>query len=82
MINGPINRAAFNVYVETQLAPTLARGDVVISIGFRSGEYCGRNRNQAPRLRSIALAGALLWTERVSRSLARPAFGEVSMAVA
>jgi transposase len=34
MINGPINRAAFNVYVETQLAPTLARGDVVILDNF------------------------------------------------
>jgi transposase len=30
VIEGPINRAAFNTYVETQLAPTLARGDVVI----------------------------------------------------
>jgi len=25
-----MTRAAFNVYVETQLAPTLSRGDVVI----------------------------------------------------
>jgi transposase len=30
VIEGPITRAAFNTYVETQLAPTLARGDVVI----------------------------------------------------
>jgi transposase len=30
VIDGPINRAAFNTYIETQLAPTLARGDVVI----------------------------------------------------
>jgi hypothetical protein len=30
VIEGAINRAAFNTYVETQLAPTLARGDVVV----------------------------------------------------
>jgi transposase len=30
VISGSMNRAAFNVYVETQLAPTLRRGDVVI----------------------------------------------------
>lgn len=30
IINRPMNRAAFDTYVETQLAPTLDRGDVVI----------------------------------------------------
>jgi transposase len=30
VIAGPITRTAFDTYVETQLAPTLARGDVVI----------------------------------------------------
>jgi transposase len=30
VIAGAMNRAAFNIYVETQLAPTLAPGDVVI----------------------------------------------------
>jgi transposase len=30
VINGPLNRAVFDTYVETQLAPTLAKGDVVI----------------------------------------------------
>lgn len=30
VINGPINRATFDAYVETQLAPTLRKGDVVI----------------------------------------------------
>lgn len=30
VIQGAMNRTAFNVYVETQLAPTLAPGDVVI----------------------------------------------------
>jgi transposase len=30
VIDGPINRLAFNSYVETQLAPTLTKGDVVI----------------------------------------------------
>jgi hypothetical protein len=30
VIEGAINRAAFNTYVETQLAPTLARGDVAV----------------------------------------------------
>jgi len=30
VIDGPITRAAIDTYVETQLAPTLSRGDVVI----------------------------------------------------
>jgi transposase len=30
VLDGPINRAAFDAWVETQLAPTLRRGDVVI----------------------------------------------------
>jgi transposase len=30
VIDGALNRASFNTYVETQLAPTLSRGDVVI----------------------------------------------------
>jgi transposase len=30
VIEGPINRAAFNTYVETHLAPTLSCGDIVI----------------------------------------------------
>ena len=30
VLDGPITRAAFNVYVETQLAPPLDKGDVVM----------------------------------------------------
>ncbi len=30
VLNDPLNRAAFNIYVETQLAPSLNKGDVVI----------------------------------------------------
>lgn len=30
VIDGPINRGLFDAYIETQLAPTLERGDVVI----------------------------------------------------
>jgi transposase len=30
IIDGPITRSAFDTYVETQLAPTLSKGDVVI----------------------------------------------------
>lgn len=30
VINGPINRAAFDTYIATQLAPPLSKGDVVI----------------------------------------------------
>lgn len=30
IINGPINGAAFDAYIETQPAPTLSKGDVVI----------------------------------------------------
>ncbi len=30
MIDGPINRELFDLYIETQLAPTLQPGDVII----------------------------------------------------
>jgi len=30
VLDGPMNRAAFDVYIETQLAPTLKPGDIVI----------------------------------------------------
>ncbi|WP_099514456.1 IS630 family transposase [Microvirga ossetica] len=30
IIDGPITRSAFDIYIETQLAPTLVKGDVVI----------------------------------------------------
>lgn len=30
MIDGPIDRTAFDLYIETQLAPTLRKGDIVI----------------------------------------------------
>ena len=30
LIDGPINRDLFDLYVETQLAPTLQKGDVII----------------------------------------------------
>lgn len=30
ILDGPMNRAAFDTYIETQLAPTLDKGDVVI----------------------------------------------------
>jgi hypothetical protein len=31
VLDGPMNRAAFELYIETQLAPTLQPGDVVIA---------------------------------------------------
>jgi hypothetical protein len=30
VLDGPMNRCAFEAYIETQLAPTLSKGDVVI----------------------------------------------------
>ena len=30
IVNGPMNKQIFEIYVETQLAPTLSAGDVVI----------------------------------------------------
>lgn len=30
VLDGPMNRAAFDLYIETQLAPTLRQGDIVI----------------------------------------------------
>ena len=34
VLNGPMNKAAFEVYVETQLAPELNRGDVFVGISI------------------------------------------------
>ncbi len=36
-------------------------------MGFRSGEYCGRNKNQAPRALSAFAARALLWIGEIIR---------------
>ena len=38
VIDGPINRQLFELYVETQLAPTLTKGDVVILDNLSSHE--------------------------------------------
>src|SRR5512134_540768 len=44
-----------------------------ISIGFRSGLYGGRKRNQAPRSLRMVLAFSLLCAARLSRMTAWPA---------
>lgn len=36
VLDGPMNRAAFDAYIETQLAPTLRPGDVVIADNLSS----------------------------------------------
>lgn len=36
VLDGPMNRAAFDTYIETQLAPTLQQGDVVIADNLSS----------------------------------------------
>lgn len=36
VLDGPMNRAAFDIYIETQLAPTLQAGDVVIADNLSS----------------------------------------------
>ena len=36
VLNGPMNRASFDTYIETQLAPTLQPGDVVIADNLSS----------------------------------------------
>lgn len=36
LLDGPMNRAAFDIYVETQLAPTLLPGDVVVADNLSS----------------------------------------------
>ena len=36
VLDGPMNRAAFDIYIETQLAPTLLPGDVVIADNLSS----------------------------------------------
>jgi transposase len=40
IVNAPMNRQSFETWVETQLAPTLSKGDVVIldNVGFHKSE--------------------------------------------
>lgn len=40
IVNAPMNRRSFEVWIETQLAPTLSKGDVVIldNVGFHKSE--------------------------------------------
>ena len=45
VLDGPINRRAFEVYIETQLAPTLSGGDVVIMDNLSS--------HKGPRVREL-----------------------------
>lgn len=43
-------------------------------MGFRSGEYGGRNKNHAPRSRNIFAARGLLWLDKLSRMTTSPFF--------
>ena len=43
-----------------------------ISMGFRSGEYGGKNRNQHPASRIALAAEAFLWVARLSRMTTVP----------
>ncbi len=44
IVNAPMNKLIFEIYVETQLAPTLSRGDVVIldNVAFHKSEKVAR----------------------------------------
>ena len=54
VIDGPINGAMFQLYVETQLAPTLAKGDIVIL------DNLGSHKGAAAR-KAINAVGARMW---------------------
>jgi len=53
VIDGPINGELFTLYIEKVLAPTLAKGDIVIL------DNLGSHKGQAPR-RAVRQAGAHL----------------------
>jgi transposase len=53
VIDGPMNRTAFDTYIETQLAPTLQKGDVVILDNLSS--HKSEKANQAVRRRGAWL---------------------------
>lgn len=54
VIDGPINGAMFQLYVESQLVPTLAEGDIVIL------DNLGSHKGAAARS-AIKAAGARMW---------------------
>src|SRR3954470_17265202 len=49
VVNGAMDRAAFNAYVETQLAPTLRAGDVVIADNLSVHKSSRSTRAPAPQ---------------------------------
>jgi hypothetical protein len=50
IIDRPMNRAAFDTYIETQLAPTLSRGDVSAMLALsRHPRQPGRPQEQKSR---------------------------------
>ena len=53
VINGPVNGDVFQVYIETQLVPTLAKGDIVILDNLSS-------HKRAATRKAIRAAGARL----------------------
>ena len=52
IIDGPITRSAFDIYIETQLAPTLRKGDVVIldNLAVHKSEKAAQCLKQTRRL--------------------------------
>lgn len=54
VIDGPINGVMFQLYVETQLVPTLAQGDIVVL------DNLGSHKRAAAR-DAIRAAGARMW---------------------
>lgn len=54
VIDGPINGALFQLYVQTQLVPTLSKGDIVVL------DNLGSHKGAAAR-KAIKAAGARLW---------------------
>ena len=71
VLDGPMTRAAFNLYVETQLAPTLDKGDAVIldNLSSHKSDCCTRLPQGEGRLIPAAgLQPRLEPIEMVSRS--------------
>ena len=75
VLDGPMNKAAFETYVQTQLAPALNPGDVVqrendtqsFSGSFHSWIICPRTKVQKPLMRSrVQSAGSCQPTAQIS----------------
>ena len=70
IINAPMNKQIFNLYVETQLAPTLSKGDVVIMDNLASSPDLNPIEMAFAKIKALLRKAAARTYDQVWQSLA------------